>query len=111
MWNGGLLAQLTAWAGLERSYTLPSFGPSALPISNKAVFVDGCFWHGCRRCGHAPRTNAAFWEAKIERNRDRDLLTTRRLRRKGLRVLRFWEHELHDDLERCISLIAKIRAH
>src|SRR5690606_22059724 len=37
-----------------------------------AIFVDGCFWHGCPRCGHIPKTRSAFWKAKISRNRKRD---------------------------------------
>src|SRR5579862_3488235 len=45
------------------------------PAAGLAVFVDGCFWHGCRRCSHALKTNASFWTAKINRNRDRDKRT------------------------------------
>jgi len=59
-----------------------------------AVFVDGCFWHGCPRHGTRPRGNAAFWRAKFRRNRARDRRDTRRLRRAGWKVLRLWEHEL-----------------
>lgn len=72
-----------------------------------AVFVDGCFWHGCPRCGHLPRTNPAFWHTKITRNRERDERNTRRLRGRGYRVLRFWEHDIMNDLDACITRIAK----
>src|SRR6266853_5385354 len=48
-----------------------------------AVFVDGCFWHGCRKCGHIPSTNRPFWHAKIMGNRTRDRLTNAKLRREG----------------------------
>jgi DNA mismatch endonuclease (patch repair protein) len=58
-----------------------------------AVFVDGCFWHGCPDHGSTPRTNSAFWSAKIGRNRSRDADTTERLESLGWSVLRFWEHE------------------
>ena len=58
-----------------------------------AVFVDGCFWHGCPEHGSTPRSNSAFWSAKIERNRARDAETTQRLEALGWSVLRFWEHE------------------
>jgi G:T-mismatch repair DNA endonuclease (very short patch repair protein) len=68
-----------------------------------AVFVDGCFWHGCERCGHLPSKNAAFWKAKIERNRQRDHEKTRALIAAGIKVLRFWEHELRDDLQSCVD--------
>lgn len=66
-----------------------------------AVFLDGCFWHGCADCGHYPKANAGFWRAKIERNRERDAATSARLREQGLTVLRFWEHELANDLRAC----------
>jgi len=59
-----------------------------------AIFVDGCFWHGCPRHGTRPRGNAAFWRAKFRRNQARDRRDTRRLRRTGWKVLRLWEHEL-----------------
>lgn len=70
-----------------------------------AVFVDGCFWHGCPECGHIPRTNSAFWAAKIERNRSRDAETKARLSMQGILVLRFWEHQLRDNLAGCLSLL------
>ncbi|MBD3240705.1 MAG: DNA mismatch endonuclease Vsr [Chitinivibrionales bacterium] len=68
-----------------------------------AVFVDGCFWHGCPRCGHIPQTNSAFWREKIERNRKRDRTAASKLRGMGIRVLRFWEHQIRDDLPRCVE--------
>lgn len=61
---------------------------------NIAIFVDGCFWHGCGRCGHIPKTRTAFWSAKILRNRQRDRRTRSTLRRRGIRVISFWEHQL-----------------
>lgn len=58
-----------------------------------AVFVDGCFWHGCPEHGTWPRTNAEWWKSKIEANRARDADTNERLRAKGWMVVRVWEHE------------------
>jgi DNA mismatch endonuclease, patch repair protein len=58
-----------------------------------AVFIDGCFWHGCPDHGTTPRTNSRFWSEKIARNRVRDAQTTERLCSAGWTVLRFWEHE------------------
>lgn len=59
-----------------------------------AVFIDGCFWHGCPEHYHAPRTNSGYWKAKVEKNRARDIDTNRRLLAEGWAVLRLWEHEL-----------------
>ena len=72
---------------------------------NLAIFVDGCFWHGCPRCGHLPRKNSAFWREKISRNRKRDQVTSQKLRRQGIRVLRFWEHDIGTRLSGCIAEI------
>ena len=59
-----------------------------------AIFVDGCFWHGCPKHATKPKNNRAFWRRKLAANKVRDTLVTRRLRRAGWRVLRVWEHEL-----------------
>jgi DNA mismatch endonuclease, patch repair protein len=58
-----------------------------------AVFVDGCFWHGCPQHGTQPKENAEWWAEKLEQNRCRDADTTRALSEAGWTVLRFWEHE------------------
>ena len=77
------------------------------PGSKTAVFVDGCFWHGCSQCGHIPKTNRRFWIAKIKVNRDRDRKTTRALRASQFTVLRFWEHQVTADLDRCVQAIRR----
>jgi DNA mismatch endonuclease (patch repair protein) len=59
-----------------------------------AIFVDGCFWHGCPTHLRMPVSNKDYWAQKIQRNVRRDKTTTRELRRSGWRVLRVWEHEL-----------------
>jgi DNA mismatch endonuclease (patch repair protein) len=56
-----------------------------------ALFVDGCFWHGCPRCYRSPRHNASFWRIKVTGNRDRDKRVTRSLRAAGWTVIRVWE--------------------
>lgn len=58
-----------------------------------AVFVDGCFWHGCPEHASWPNSNAQFWRDKIEANRARDADTDRRLSASGWRVIRVWAHE------------------
>jgi len=59
-----------------------------------AVFVDGCFWHGCPWHGTKPASNKSFWQQKLARNKERDRLVSRRLRRAGWKVVRVWEHAL-----------------
>ncbi|MEU7479145.1 very short patch repair endonuclease [Lentzea sp. NPDC042327] len=58
-----------------------------------AVFVDGCFWHGCPEHATWPRNNAEFWRTKIETNRRRDLDTDAKLTDAGWLAVRVWEHE------------------
>ena len=59
-----------------------------------AVFVDGCFWHGCPKCGHYPKTRNSFWKTKILRNKERDKRNRRELRKDGVKVVSIWEHSL-----------------
>lgn len=62
-----------------------------------AVFIDGCFWHGCPTHYRAPRSNTPYWEAKLQRNQSRDAEISENLRAAGWTELRFWSHE--DPLE------------
>lgn len=58
-----------------------------------AVFVDGCYWHGCPSHGTRPAANREWWDWKIQRNRDRDADTNCLLDKQGWTVVRVWEHE------------------
>jgi DNA mismatch endonuclease (patch repair protein) len=58
-----------------------------------AVFVDGCFWHGCPAHATTPKANAGFWASKLAANQARDRDTDARLAAAGWRILRIWEHE------------------
>ncbi|MFF3122389.1 very short patch repair endonuclease [Streptomyces sp. NPDC057908] len=58
-----------------------------------AVFLDGCFWHGCPVHATQPKANAEWWRRKLDRNKARDTETTEHLMAAGWTVLRFWEHE------------------
>jgi DNA mismatch endonuclease (patch repair protein) len=73
-----------------------------------AVFVDGCFWHGCAMHAAYPMNNRAFWTAKLARNKARDRLVIRTLRNDGWRVLRVWQHELSRKNEQ--RLLRRLRA-
>ena len=70
-----------------------------------AVFVDGCFWHGCPEHGTQPKTRTEFWAAKIARNRERDEEVNAALVAMGWRVVRIWEHQLRRDLDGCVAQI------
>lgn len=73
---------------------LPGTPDFYFPNPKLAVFVDGCFWHGCPKCGHIPKTRSKFWEAKIKRNKQRDRKKRAELRNMGISTLGIWEHEL-----------------
>jgi len=58
-----------------------------------AVFIDGCYWHGCK-CRRLPKKNRRYWQEKFDANQARDKRVTRQLRAEGWNVLRFWEHQI-----------------
>jgi len=78
------------------------------PRLKTAVFVDGCFWHGCPKHATWPKTRAAFWRKKILGNKARDRRVNRALRAKGWTVIRIWEHELSRKNE--ARLLRKMRS-
>jgi DNA mismatch endonuclease (patch repair protein) len=83
--------KITGWRRNQKIFGKPDF---VFPKPKLALFVDGCFWHGCPKHGTQPKGNRTFWKDKFARNQARDALVTRALRRAGWRVLRVWEHEL-----------------
>jgi len=78
-----------------------------MPARRVAIFVDGCFWHGCPSCGHIPKTNKAYWRAKIARNKKRDRKSTRELKALGYRVVRIWECQLAKRPASCLNRITR----
>ncbi|MGC4152417.1 MAG: very short patch repair endonuclease [Propionicimonas sp.] len=70
-----------------------------------AVFIDGCFWHGCPVHSTAPVAHAEWWSQKLQRNVERDRDTDQRLREAGWTVLRIWEHE---DPDAAAALVADL---
>lgn len=84
---------ISGWRRNARIFGKPDF---VFPRERAVVFVDGCFWNGCPKPKHAPlpKNRAEWWAAKLQRNRQRDLLVTRTLRKAGWRVVRVWECDL-----------------
>jgi len=70
-----------------------------------AVFLDSCFWHRCRFHCRMPKSNKSFWRKKLARNRARDRAITRRLRYRGWKVVRIWEHALVAKPNQCVALV------
>jgi len=61
------------------------------PKFKVALFIDGCFWHGCPKCYRKPKSRGRFWTAKVRRNKERDKFQTMALKRNGWHVIRIWE--------------------
>jgi DNA mismatch endonuclease (patch repair protein) len=100
--------------GWRRHLSLPGCPDFAFRSERVAVFVDGCFWHGCPKHGRNPRSNVDYWVPKLQRNRARDRKINRQLRDRGWRVIRFWEHSLRDErtvVERMLQLLTSERGH
>ncbi len=83
LWAAGL-------RGYRKHWPIPGTPDFAWPGRKVAVFVDGCFWHGCP-CKTIPDTNAAFWRNKIRKNQERDRRVDRQLRKDGWAAVRVWE--------------------
>jgi len=75
--------------------SIPGNPDFAFPTEKIAVFIDGCFWHGCPLCNRPmPETNRAYWRKKIARNVERDAEHNASLQALGWKVVRIWEHDL-----------------
>lgn len=99
VWSLGLRYRLHYRIGRTR--------PDMVFIGAKlAIFVDGCFWHGCPQHSTMPKSNREFWEQKLRRNCERDVQNTRQLEAEGWRVLRFWEHEIETSATDCARRVA-----
>ena len=95
---------ISGWRRRSRLQGKPDF---IFPKERVAVFVDGCFWHGCKKCGFVATSNVDYWTPKISATKKRDLTNARLLRSAGWNVVRFWEHELKASPSRCIGKLAK----
>jgi DNA mismatch endonuclease, patch repair protein len=84
---------------------LPGRPDFVYPRLRVAVFVDGCFWHGCPIHYQAPATRAAFWQEKLKNNRRRDATVNAQLRKAGWIVVRIWEHTVRRNLPDAVATI------
>ncbi|MCX7004236.1 MAG: very short patch repair endonuclease [bacterium] len=80
--------------GWRRNYKLTGKPDFVFPQKRIAIFVDGCFWHGCPRHCRMPKSNHRFWTNKIVENKQRDLYVNRTLKQSQWSILRLWEHQL-----------------
>lgn len=96
----GLLAQMKL-SGWKKNFEGLAGKPDVVFVDQHiAMFIDGCFWHGCPYCQRKlPQTNRAYWQKKIRRNVALAKLHNRKLRRQGWTVLRVWEHEMTDTIK------------
>lgn len=99
LWSEGLRYRLKS--------NLPGRPDFVFPGTKLAVFVDGCFWHGCDEHCQLPGTNTEFWLKKINGNIERDKHVKFELENSGWAVIRFWEHEVRKNLQRCIRTVAE----
>ena len=97
--------RITGWRRNQKVYGKPDF---LFRRNRLALFVDGCFWHGCPSCYRRPKSNRKFWDAKIARNRERDRQVSRELRRLDWQVVRIWEHDLAKRGGVCIRRIQHV---
>ena len=96
--------KITGWRRNQKIFGKPDF---TFPKLKLAVFVDGCFWHGCPKHATQPKSNQAFWRRKFSKNKKRDVLVTRTLRRAGWLVLRIWECALKKNPLNCLRPIQR----
>ena len=81
-------------------YGKPDFADKKRRI---AVFIDGCFWHKCSKHYREPKSNKRYWREKIERNVSRSKEVTKRLKEEGWKVIRIWEHDVENNLDRTLK--------
>lgn len=98
---------IIGWRRRQRLFGKPDF---AFRRERLAVFVDGCFWHGCPKHFNMPVNNRIFWQKKHTANALRDRLVNNTLRKRGWRVLRVWEHDLSKNATACIRKLQKLLA-
>jgi DNA mismatch endonuclease (patch repair protein) len=102
------LSQLAIKGWRIRPSSVPGSPDFVFPSVKIALFVDGCFWHSCPRCGHIPKSNVKYWKAKLTRNKIRDRRVNRELRSAGFTVIRYWECALKRDPRKCLNKLLRL---
>jgi len=90
------------------SATVPGHPDVVFQKAKVAVFIDGCFWHGCPKCYRAPKSHQDYWKMKVSRNRKRDEAVTELCKKADWRVLRIWEHEVVSSPKRAAARLSRI---
>ena len=88
------LLRSNGFKGWRRHLPITGKPDFSFPKAKLAIFVDGCFWHGCPHCYSVPQSSKAFWRAKLSKNKARDLIVNSQLRSEGWKVIRVWECQL-----------------
>jgi DNA mismatch endonuclease (patch repair protein) len=99
------LVQLGIVGWKMRPPDLPGAPDFVFPGLRTVLFTDGCFWHGCPKCGHTPKSNVGYWKKKLERNKSRDMAINAELRSRGFTVVRIWECEVKQNPRKCLQPI------
>src|SRR5207244_8622277 len=89
------------------SATVPGKPDVLFPNRRVAVFVDGCFWHGCPTCYREPKSHKEYWQMKVRRNQERDRLVNDKCEQAGWRVVRVWEHSVLKAPERAVAVVQR----
>ncbi len=99
--------KISGWS--LKNHTLPGKPDFYFHKDKIAIFTDGCFWHGCKICFKSPNVNKKYWNLKIRRNVERDIANTLLLKKRKIKVFRFWEHDLRssDTIDTIIKKILK----
>lgn len=95
--------KITGW---RRHFNLVGRPDLVFPREKLAVFLDGCYWHGCPRCFRVPSTNSVYWRDKINGNRRRDRKNLRLIRKRGWASIRIWECDLGKE-KKILRLLAR----
>ena len=95
--------------GYRLNYKKASGKPDICYVGKKiAIFIDGCFWHGCPKCYKRPKSNKKYWSEKIKINKKRDKKVNLALKKENWTVLRFWECQVNKKTENIFNKIDEV---